>query len=120
MKYFLLSFLCGCATETVTFTEVYDDVFSLSCAFSSCHAVDSNSPDLSSQEAAQASLINVESEGKPGAFLVLPADADNSYLIQKLEGASGIDGDAMPPTGSLPAEEIERLRSWIDAGAIVD
>ncbi len=36
-----------------------------------------------------------------GEVLVRPFDSDGSYLIMKLEGAAGIEGDQMPPTLEL-------------------
>jgi hypothetical protein len=64
------------------------------------------------------SLVNAESADAEGEILVVPGDANSSYLILKLEDAEGIVGDAMPPAQPLPKEKIERVRSWIDAGAL--
>lgn len=52
--------------------------------------------------------------------LIVPGDADNSYLVHKLEGTHGTvngSGTAMPPSGPLPASTIADIRAWIDAGA---
>ena len=46
--------------------------------------------------------------------LITPGDAANSYLIKKMEGASDIEGDVMPPSGSISQERINRVRRWID------
>ena len=41
-------------------------------------------------------------------------DAANSYLIKKMEGASDIEGDVMPPSGSIDQARANRVRRWID------
>ena len=62
-------------------------------------------------------LIDVASTALDGAILVIPGDSDGSYLIQKMEGTSGIEGTVMPPSGILDAELIDQVRAWIDDGA---
>ncbi|MFO1427395.1 MAG: hypothetical protein U1F11_10595 [Steroidobacteraceae bacterium] len=49
---------------------------------------------------------------------VLPGDAANSYLIQKLQGAAGITGARMPFGGPyLDQATIGQITSWIASGA---
>jgi hypothetical protein len=49
---------------------------------------------------------------------VEPNDPENSYLIHKLEGRSGIVGDRMPPSEPfLSSAHIDVIRQWINAGA---
>jgi hypothetical protein len=63
-------------------------------------------------------LINVAVRGKPGAIRVIPGDPDNSYLIQKLEGAPSIVGSRMPINGPyLTDGQIKIIRRWIEIGA---
>ena len=64
-----------------------------------------------------ANLVNVRST-QVELNLVTPGDAENSYLIHKMEGRPDIVGRTMP-IGRLPlsAEEIAVIRQWIDAGA---
>lgn len=65
-----------------------------------------------------AALVDVPST-QTGFDLVEPGDAENSYLIHKLEGRPGIVRDRMPPSGDpLTAEEIAAIRDWINAGAL--
>jgi hypothetical protein len=62
--------------------------------------------------------VNVASLEKPSLLRVKPGDPDNSYLIQKLEGAAGISGSRMPLGGPfLDRETIDKIRSWIQDGA---
>jgi hypothetical protein len=64
-------------------------------------------------------LVNFPVREKPGAIRVIPGDPDNSYLIQKLEGATGIAGRRMPFTGPpyLTDGQILIIRRWITLGA---
>ena len=51
------------------------------------------------------------------APVVIPGDAENSLLAQKLLGTQA-EGIIMPPTGKLPEAEIQAILSWIAAGAL--
>src|SRR5262249_15452568 len=46
---------------------------------------------------------------------VAPGDSAKSRLYLKLTGSQ--NGTKMPPAGSLPAEQIEIVKAWIDQGA---
>ena len=63
-------------------------------------------------------LVNVAST-QVGYDLVTPNDAENSYLIHKLEGRAGIVGARMPVGGSsfLTDDAIDVIRHWINDGA---
>ena len=63
--------------------------------------------------------VNAASVGKAGAIRVIPGDPAGSYLIQKLEGASGIVGERMPQDGPpfLTVGQIAIIRQWIQDGA---
>lgn len=88
-----------------------------SCAFSSCHG-GHQWPDLS-QGSSYASLVKVNSQQAPDQVLVVPGDADASYIVAKVEGQAGIEGDPMPSgTDMWEADKVARLRAWIDAGAL--
>lgn len=52
--------------------------------------------------------------GDSGA-VILPGNAAESLLIRRITGSEL--GLRMPPTGALPSQEIELLRTWIDQGA---
>jgi mono/diheme cytochrome c family protein len=63
-------------------------------------------------------LVNVASLEQPTLRRVKPSDADNSYLIQKLEGTAGISGSRMPLGGPfLSQATIDQIKSWIASGA---
>ncbi|NJD31703.1 MAG: TIGR03118 family protein [Gammaproteobacteria bacterium] len=64
-----------------------------------------------------ASLVNVPSQEQPGLMRVKPGDPDNSYLVRKLQGTSGISGSRMPLGGPfLDQATIDQVRAWIASG----
>jgi hypothetical protein len=89
----------------------------------SCHSDASHVPsgglNLKSGSAF-ASLVNVPSSGLAGAVRVVPGNADNSYLVKKLEGTAGIVGLRMPRNGPpfLSDAQVKMIRDWIAAGAL--
>jgi uncharacterized protein (TIGR03118 family) len=65
-----------------------------------------------------AALVGVSSLEQPAVRRVKAGDPDNSYLIQKLEGAAGISGSRMPLGGPfLDQATIDQIKSWIQSGA---
>jgi hypothetical protein len=102
-----------------TFTNVQAEVFSKSCAFSTCHAA-SGSGGLSLPDAATsyAELVGVPSEQVPEFMRVEAGNPAGSYLYMKLTEDSRITDDPMPPSGVLlEAEKLALIESWIAAGA---
>ncbi len=62
-------------------------------------------------------LVNVPST-QVGLDLVTPNDAENSYLIHKLDGRAGIVGARMPIGGRfLTDEAVAVIEQWINEGA---
>ena len=67
---------------------------------------------------AYANLVNVPSVQRMDLNRVTPDDAENSYLIHKLDGRTGIVGDRMPTNGPfLTAAQIDVIKQWINNGA---
>jgi hypothetical protein len=68
---------------------------------------------------AYANLVNVASREKPAVLRVAPGSPDNSYLIHKVEGRSGIVGVRMPFSGPpfLTDGQILVIKRWIELGA---
>ncbi len=98
--------------STPTYTQV-QAIFNSRCVF--CHGV---SGGLSLQSSGSFSnLVNVSSSQIPTLDRVEPGDPDNSYLVWKIEGRSGIVGARMPLGGILSPGDIDLIRDWIAAGA---
>jgi len=103
-----------------TLQSIQDNVFTPICSV--CHtgggAMLPGSMDLTSLAASFTDLVGVASEQQPALQRVEAGDADNSYLIQKLEGAPGITGAQMPFGGQpLDQATIDAIRQWITDGA---
>lgn len=62
------------------------------------------------------SYTSVMTTGTHGP-VVLPGDAGNSLLVQKLQGTQ-VTGSMMPPSGKLSDTEIQVIIDWINAGAL--
>jgi len=103
------------SAELVQFEQVRDDILLRSCTFSGCHA--DGAGDLKMGEDDLYETIVEAPATVEGEVLVRPFDSDGSYLIMKLEGALGIEGDQMPPNAPISQATIDDIRSWIDAGA---
>lgn len=112
---------------TPTFASIQQEIFSTTdpsgrVACTSCHTNQGRTPASGMNllpGLAYDSLVNRPSVGKPGATRVIPGDPENSYIIQKLEGAPGIMGERMPRTGGpyLTPGQMLVLRTWILRGA---
>ncbi len=96
------------------------NIFNDQCAFSGCHAGSSPQEGLNlSQSVAYNNLVDVPSSQQSSIKRIAPGQPDNSYLVMKIEGAVGIDGDRMPADGPpyLTASQIDSIRLWISNGA---
>lgn len=99
-------------------SEIQSRIFNLYCT--ECHN-SSNPPeglDLTRANA-YANIFNVRSSQVPELFLVEPFAAENSYLVQKLEGGLIIIEDRMPLDEDPVREDyIKVFRAWISQGAL--
>jgi hypothetical protein len=102
------------------FSEIQENIFTPSCATSSCHSATTASAGLNLEAASSyAMLVGMASTQDPGTQRVNPFNPDISYLIEKLEGP-GATGGQMPPNGSVATSDITTIRQWITAGAVDD
>jgi mono/diheme cytochrome c family protein len=93
-------------SETVvSFAGSVKPIFDAKCIF--CHGTDGGW-DAASYE----SVMNTGDN----APAVIPGDAENSLLIQKLLGTQA-EGDIMPPFAPLTESEIQIITDWVTAGA---
>lgn len=104
-----------------TFAEV-QAIFNANCTVA-CHNSGGGDAGLRLDEGlSYAELVNVPSSQQPATFdRVEPGDADNSYLVIKVDpSAVGRLGARMPAGGrpELSADDIATIRSWINAGAL--
>jgi len=97
--------------------SIEDNVFTPIC--SKCH-IGASAPEGLELDAAHAYdlLVGVPSAEEPNLLRVNPGDPDASYLVQKIEGAAGIEGGQMPLGETpLPQATIDAIRQWIANGA---
>lgn len=87
------------------------------CTSSGCHGAGPQaSLDLRSS-VAYSELVNVTSTQEPDFRRVVPGDAQNSYLVIKIENRQNV-GTVMPQTGGvLDTIDIRNIRNWISQGA---
>jgi hypothetical protein len=114
---------------TPTFSSIQRDIFSATdstgrLACSQCHTDQGGrippAGMVLTEGRAYDFLVGRPSAFKPGAIRVIPGDPDNSYLVQKLEGAPGIVGLRMPLNTAgryLTPGQIAVIRRWIELGA---
>ena len=122
-----LSTIAGPTPElTPTFSSIQRDIFAAADstgrpACSGCHTNVGRTPsgglNLVGDQAYE-QLVNVVSPRKTGAIRVVPGDPNSSYLVQKIEGASGIIGVRMPLNGPYLSDgQVRIIRRWIETGA---
>jgi hypothetical protein len=102
---------------TADFQSIQDNVFTPIC--SKCH-IGASAPEGLQLDAAHSYnlLVGVPSAEEPTLLRVKPGDPDNSYMVHKIEGASGILGGQMPLNETpLPQATIAAIRQWITNGA---
>ena len=123
----LLVLACATGADTggddapATLYRVQAEVFTPSCAFSSCHGGPNGSAGLDLTEgASHAAIVGVSARDPANGALVMPGDHAASYLWRKCAGDADIAGDPMPNADGLDAERLPLLAEWIDAGALDD
>jgi hypothetical protein len=102
---------------TADFQSIQDNVFTPIC--SKCH-IGASAPEGLQLDAGHSYnlLVGVPSAEKPSLLRVNPGNPDASYMVLKIEGASGIVGGQMPLGETpLPQTTINAIRQWITNGA---
>jgi|GEM_PF-1701674 len=102
----------------VTLASLQQNIFGAICT--NCHT-GSNAPHglrLDSEDNSYAFLVSHAADEVPSLLRVNPGNPNDSYIIRKLEGASGIVGGRMPLGGPyLSQAQINNVRDWIANGA---
>jgi hypothetical protein len=103
------------------FSEIQANIFVPNCATTGCHLGAGAPQGLRLDDAnSYGMLVGVPSSQSGSKLRVAPGDADNSYLIQKLEGTASVG--AQMPLNAPPIEQvsIDVIRQWVTDGAIDD
>jgi hypothetical protein len=97
--------------------DIQAAIFNGSCALGGCHDATAASNLNMSQGNAYNNLVNVDSFQDATKKRVLPSDANNSYLVIKIEGNQTV-GSRMPLNRSpLSNARIQTIKNWINNGA---
>ena len=92
-------------------------IFNASCNAAGCHGGNPGSAGLNlATGQSYGNLVNVDSAQDAAKKRVLPGNAADSYLVIKLEGRQET-GSRMPLGGTLHANHIQNIRTWIAQGA---
>ncbi|MEW6268625.1 MAG: hypothetical protein AB1689_04930 [Thermodesulfobacteriota bacterium] len=107
--------------ESVQPFSAVQEVFTQSCALSSCHSAVARQGGLvlDHEDVSYTGLVghpaqHVDAQAQ-GLVRVVPGDPDASFLIRKLRGLG--PGDKMPVGGSLPEDTVAMIERWIERGA---
>jgi mono/diheme cytochrome c family protein len=87
------------------------DVFKRNCA--GCHSGLLAPKGLRLVAGKLASAIDARSKEEPTLKIINMADGGSSYLLKKIEGASGIQGKKMPVGKTLSDADLQALKAWI-------
>jgi hypothetical protein len=107
----------GSGPITADFESIQENVFTPIC--SKCH-IGASAPEGLQLDAGHSYnlLVGVPSVEQPNLLRVKPGDPDDSYMVHKIEGLTGIDGGQMPLGETpLPQATIAAIRQWITNGA---
>ena len=104
-------------SQASSLSSIQSQIFTPKCA--GCHGNAVKQADLNLASGSSfASLVNAKST-QASMTLVVPGNSNDSYLIHKLEGRSGISGDRMPKGGPfLTDAEVKSISDWIAGGAL--
>jgi hypothetical protein len=92
-------------------------LFEQSCGGQACHGGDGSPAgglDLVTPGFAER-MINVPSQICSWSLLVVPGDAESSFLYVKITDPPIVCGDRMPPVGFLTNNEVRCVRDWIES-----
>ncbi len=113
--------------EPASFARVVRDVFSVSCATSSCHNRNARRAGLSLEDPVEAYALLVGHDPDnaaartEGLKRVTPGKPEASFLLTKLTGPNDEEGLQMPyGSDPLPADRVALVRDWIAKGAPFD
>lgn len=101
-----------------TLAHLQETIFGAICARCHTGASAPRGLRLDSEENTYAFLVSRAADEKPELLRVNPGKPDESYMVKKIQGDSGIIGGQMPLGGPyLSKEQIALIRDWISNGA---
>ena len=103
--------------ENPSFTQDIQPIFTNNCALSGCHNNTASAGLNLEVTKSYAAIVNVSSSLEAQKIRVIPGNAQDSYLVLKIEDRQ-TEGARMPLGRSqLTISEINTIKNWIDKGA---
>ncbi len=102
----------------VTFTDV-KEIFTNNNTCISCHNTQSKDyyAGLDLSASVYENIVGVNSTQRTNEVLIKANSPEESYLYRKMTGEN-IDGTIMPPGGKLNQIQLDKIKSWIENGAL--
>ncbi len=97
--------------------DIQAAIFNTSCAVGGCHDSTASQGLNLSQGSSYNNIVDVNSTQDPAKKLVSPSDANNSYLVIKIEGRQSIGGRMPLNRSPLSSAKIQNIKNWINNGA---
>jgi len=104
-----------------SFSRVQMEIFTPHCAVEGCHAPPTQQGlDLRDGHAYD-NVVGVPAK-ESAKVRIAPGHPEDSYLVDKIRGAAGIDGARMPASGPpyLTDQQIQLIVDWVRRGAPKD
>ncbi len=100
-----------------SFANDIQTIFNNNCLNISCHGASAQGRLTLFQGQSYVNLVNVPSIEDMTKYRVLPFDADDSFLVIKIEGRQAV-GARMPASKDrLNDTQIQNIKNWINRGA---
>lgn len=104
------------AVAKITFSMIQKDLFNPYCV--SCHTTNNKLGDLDLSEGkSYKAMVNVKAVFDTNYVLVVPGDAEKSYLVMTLTGANSSPLMPPKPLTKFTDSQIEMIKTWINNGA---
>ena len=113
---------CVCGSDVVSFAADVQPILTASCAKTTCHTGPNPRAQLDlTAGAAHAELVGpISIACTMDAPLIAAGQPSESYFMKKILGSELCAGKRMPPSASLPEDQIKTISDWICAGALDD
>ncbi len=107
----------GVIIEDPSFVTDIEGIFSNTCSAVTCHGAARQAELTLLRGQVYGNLVNVPSKEVPAKRRVFPFNAEDSYVVVKIEGRQTA-GARMPASGEpLSDTDIQNIKNWINKGA---
>ena len=104
-------------TDTLSFQNDIQPIFSYNCSKTGCHVADHITKLDLTPDTSYALLVNIEALTHKPALRVKPFSADSSVLWNKVANELYLPCMPLGPC-NFPQIDIDRIKKWIDQGAL--